>query len=93
MTSKLFDKDYPLQEWIKIAVLQSLIGGTILAIVKGIWFGLSEGSWLVLAAFPVTVLVTMVGAVLTAALSHGIYQKLRSNIKSRETKNEHVPPA
>ena len=92
MTSKLFDKDYSLNEWLVVALLQSLIGGTILAIGKGIWFGLSNGSWLVLAAFPVAVLVTMAGALLTAALSHTIYQKLRSHMKSRDSKNEHLPP-
>ena len=93
MTSKLFDKEYLFHEWLQIALLQSLIGGTVLAVSRGVWYGLSEGSWLVLAAFPVTVLVTMVGALLAAALSFHIYQKLQSHIKASEPKNEHLPPA
>ena len=88
MMLKLFEKNYSLNEWLNVALLQSLIGGTILAVAKGIWFGLANGNWMVLALFPVTVLVTSIGALLAAALSHTAYRKMGAYIKSKAIAKE-----
>jgi len=80
---KVFARYYSLQEWLLIAFLQSVIGGTALALVHGLWVGVSERTWSVLAAFAVTVVVAVVTALLWASLSYGIYRALHTKLKGR----------
>jgi hypothetical protein len=81
---KFFEKDYSLGEWLRIATLQSVIGGTLLAICNAVWFGISQGNWLALALFPVTVVVTAATFLLAALVSHPIYQRLRTHVLSKQ---------
>ena len=78
---KLFAKDYSLRDWLIVAGMQSLFGGTVMAIAQAISFFASHGDWRSLVLFPVTVAVTVVTFLVAALVSHPIYKRIRAHVR------------
>ena len=71
---KLFAKDHSLRDWVTVAALQSLIGGSVMAVAQAIWFFAHSGDWRPLVLFPLTVAVTFATFIVAALISYPIYK-------------------
>jgi hypothetical protein len=88
----LFAPDLTLNEWLAISFWQSLIGGTVFSISRGIWYGIFENEWLVIAASPITVLSVTLTAIFMALVSYHIFQKIRRHILKQDGSYGPNPP-